>query len=262
MITMDVPKNLATTKAFRFVQMAWKHRSQSSKLIAALRQFAAYGYIHTGERVNPDIPNQNFINHFRVYKFAAQFCGSETTLLDIGCGMAYGTQYLAERAKYACGIDISAAALRFARRRYGRTTSNLKFQQADAHRLPFGEKQFDFIISVENFEHLADQIKAAKEMARVLKPDGLCLVETPDGEACRSNPNNPYHTRECTFEELEQIFGPSFQGLAIIDSMASNHRDRGIRPETSPLVVFGRKVNTEHLSNPDSFFCFLNGPRV
>ena len=129
---MQVRKNLATAKAFRFVQMAWKQRSKSSKLIAALRQFAAYGYIHTGERVNPDIPNENFLNHFRVYKFASQFCGPETTVLDIGCGMAYGTQYLAERAKHACGIDISESALRFARRRYGRTTNNMELQQADA----------------------------------------------------------------------------------------------------------------------------------
>ena len=121
-------------------------------------------------------------------------------------------------------------------------------------RLPFGEKQFDFIISVENFEHLADQTKAASEMARVLKPNGLCLVETSDGEACRGNPNNPYHTRECTFEELKEVFRPFFRGLAIIDSMASHHRNRGIRPESSPIVVFGRKVDTENLSNPDSFF--------
>jgi hypothetical protein len=52
------------------------------------------GYMPTNDRVNPDFPDENFVNHFKVYKFAARFAKGKR-VLDVGSGTGYGSDYLA-----------------------------------------------------------------------------------------------------------------------------------------------------------------------
>src|SRR5271169_3726710 len=98
-------------------------------LPTAVWDLIRYAYVYTGERVNPHFPNQNFINHLKVYTFASQFC-AEKTVLDIGCGMGYGTEWLSRYSKQVIGIDYSKSALRFARHNY--RGENLTFTRMNA----------------------------------------------------------------------------------------------------------------------------------
>lgn len=52
--------------------------------------------------------------------------------------------------------------------------------QADATNLPFPDKCFDFVISTDVFEHLADPQKATVEIFRVLKPGGKAFLVIAD----------------------------------------------------------------------------------
>ena len=79
--------------------------------------FSRTGYWHDGERVNPDFKDANFLNHRKVYQFVSQ-CVADQVVLDVGCGTGYGSAILAQQARQVVGIDYSAAAIRFARRRY------------------------------------------------------------------------------------------------------------------------------------------------
>src|SRR5450631_1439685 len=81
--------------------------------------FLQTGYLHTGERVNPDFDNTNFQNHFKVYQFLLQFVAGKD-VLDVGCGTGYGSDYLASAARSVIGIDLSSRAVAFARKRYTR----------------------------------------------------------------------------------------------------------------------------------------------
>lgn len=221
------------------------------KLAVAAKDLLTMGYLHTHERVDPDFPSENFVNHFKVYKFIAQFCSPGNTVLDIGCGTGYGTAYLAEHAAKVYGMDISASALRFARSRYSRP--NVIFQKMDAQHLSFPDRSFDLTVSTENFEHLVDQSGAAREMARVLKPDGICFVATPNPEAFTTR--NPFHTHECTYEELRDLLGSLFGEVVILENSLSSRKDRGVIA-TAGFALFNKPLDLTHLSNTHSFFCF------
>lgn len=52
--------------------------------------------------------------------------------------------------------------------------------------LPMASKQADWVIFQEGIEHLPDQLKALKEMNRVLKPGGHMIVTTPNYSNLRS----------------------------------------------------------------------------
>ncbi len=51
--------------------------------------------------------------------------------------------------------------------------------KADACRLPFTDDSFDMLVQFHVLEHIPDDLTAMREMARVLKPGGLALVQVP-----------------------------------------------------------------------------------
>jgi ubiquinone/menaquinone biosynthesis C-methylase UbiE len=222
--------------------------------------FLRTGYYARGERVNPDIPDKNFENHFKVYRFIRQFAARKDAL-DVGCGTGYGTAHLAEVAKSAVGIDISEAAIKWAKKRY----PGVKFIRMDAQCLEFPDRSFDLIVSTENFEHLPDQAAHVKELARILRHDGLCFVATPNPEMFVGH-HNPYHTKENSFKELTDLFRPYFRKLAIVENseepdtpqgkaMREKRRQSGEFGETAP-----QDADATWLHNTHSFFCFCEQP--
>lgn len=46
--------------------------------------------------------------------------------------------------------------------------------------LPFGEGEFDYLISTHSFEHFEDQVKTLKEWLRVIKTGGIIAIVHPD----------------------------------------------------------------------------------
>jgi ubiquinone/menaquinone biosynthesis C-methylase UbiE len=174
------------------------------------------------------------------------------TVLDVGCGTGYGTAILAEHAQQIVGIDYSSSAVRFARRRYPK----VDFRVMNAEQLHFAEASFDFVFSSENLEHLHDQAAHLKEVRRVLKPGGLCFIATPNPEAFAGQKPIPWHTKENTYLELVDLFRPFFKECVIVENSLTGKPGRGLMPQ-APLVVFGQTLDTTHLSNTHSFFCFL-----
>jgi 23S rRNA (guanine745-N1)-methyltransferase len=91
-------------------------------------------------------------------------------VLDVGCGEGYYLGSLArERGFEAHGIDLSAAAVDLAARRYPQAT----WIVGNADRfLPWSAGSFDLVLSI-------DARLNPSEMRRVLKPEGRLLVAVP-----------------------------------------------------------------------------------
>jgi SAM-dependent methyltransferase len=88
---------------------------------------------------------------------------------------------LAERAERVTGIDLSEAAVRAAAARH----PGLEALQADVRRLPFGDAEFDALVSTSTLDHfpaLGDLLAGVRELHRVLEPGGR-LVITLDNRA-------------------------------------------------------------------------------
>jgi SAM-dependent methyltransferase len=96
--------------------------------------------------------------------------------------------------------DISAEPLKIAEgRARQRGLTNIRFQAADAHQLPFPDASFDRVTSRLGLMFFADLPKALREIHRVLKPGGRFTAvtwgpmeqpyfETTIGEICRLCP--------------------------------------------------------------------------
>jgi ubiquinone/menaquinone biosynthesis C-methylase UbiE len=101
----------------------------------------------------------------------------EKELIDIGGGTGIVALMALEMgaAKVVCG-DISEYMLERGREKarvLGYDSNRIEFCQLDAESLPFNDNSFDIVLTGMAFGILPDQIKAVKEMYRVLRPGGL-----------------------------------------------------------------------------------------
>jgi len=101
-------------------------------------------------------------------------------VLDIACGAgepAISIAQLLAGSGDVVGIDISSSPLKIAAERATqRGLSNVTFQQADAHQLPFANNSFDRITSRLGVMFFSDLPRALSEIRRVLKPAGRAIL--------------------------------------------------------------------------------------
>jgi O-antigen biosynthesis protein len=152
----------------------------------------------TGERFIPEVMGGQLIEaeHVARYALAAQLVRGRR-VLDGGCGVGWGTGLLmAAGAASAAGLDLDADAVANAARRVPSAT----FVQGDLAALPWDAEQFDVVVCFETIEHVSDQARAFDELVRVLAPEGVLLVSSPNPRVYPAG--NPFHIRELTPEEL------------------------------------------------------------
>lgn len=164
----------------------------------------------TGERFTPECVREIWYEHYHRYAFAQQLARGKR-VLDAACGEGYGSALIASSARTVLGLDVSEQAIAHARARYAQP--NLSFRQADVtalEHLPSGS--FDLILSFETLEHLQAQESMLEGFRRLLAPEGLLLVSTPDKRNYSDIPqfHNEHHVRELYREEFEALLAGIF----------------------------------------------------
>jgi ubiquinone/menaquinone biosynthesis C-methylase UbiE len=104
--------------------------------------------------------------------------------LDAGCGNGAFTEVLIARCAPASvvGVDPSEGQLAYARGRPG--AKSAEFRLADAQALPFPDDSFDAASMALVIVFIPEPLKAARELARVVRPGGIAATymwEFPDG---------------------------------------------------------------------------------
>jgi SAM-dependent methyltransferase len=108
---------------------------------------------------------------------------ARSSLLDIGCGPGTITADLAARVAPGpvIGVDQSADVLDVARAEaQRRNLSNVSFGTADVHKLDFPDDTFDVVHAHQVLQHVADPVRALREMRRVCRPGGVIAARDAD----------------------------------------------------------------------------------
>lgn len=103
--------------------------------------------------------------------------------LDAGCGEGYYITLLNDLTKWKItGIEYDAGLVDQARRwnLSSENNGNLSIEQDNLLHLKFDDEIFDLVLCSEVLEHIDDDIRAAKEIYRVLKKDGSAFITVPN----------------------------------------------------------------------------------
>ena len=98
-------------------------------------------------------------------------------VLEIGLGQGADAEQIIERGAHYSGVDLTEESVKRTRMRF--RMKDLAFEnieQASAEELPFADNSFDIVFSHGVLHHIPEIERAAKEIYRVLKPDGELVV--------------------------------------------------------------------------------------
>lgn len=159
----------------------------------------------TGERFHPDQAGDMWNEHWHRYHFVMPIVTGKR-VLDVACGEGYGAALIARVASSVVGVDISGAAIEHARMHYGDKPA-LEFINASCDDLPFPDAQFDVVVSFETIEHIHNQAAFLSEIRRVLKPDGVLIMSSPNKTEYSDarGYQNEFHVKELYADELANL---------------------------------------------------------
>jgi SAM-dependent methyltransferase len=106
--------------------------------------------------------------------------GPSQDVLDVACGTGALTRAAAERVGTGgrvVGLDSSPEMLAVA----GRKDVRAEWREGRAEELPFPDASFDRVVSQFGFMFFQDPVRALREMARVMRPQGRLVVAVCDG---------------------------------------------------------------------------------
>jgi SAM-dependent methyltransferase len=103
-------------------------------------------------------------------------------VLDLGCGLGEYVRAFERHGARALGCDIAASRLVEARKRglALERPSRAEYLAAAGERLPFADGSLDVIVLNEVIEHVDDDRETLREVSRVLKPGGICILYAPN----------------------------------------------------------------------------------
>jgi SAM-dependent methyltransferase len=143
------------------------------------------------------------VHHFRAlgrryFRICHELGGlrPDGAVLDVGCGFgriaAPLTDYLDDRGRYE-GFDVVPVGVRWCRERIASRYPNFRFTLVDVgnatynargaidargFQFPYDDRSFDLVVARSLFTHMAaaEVDRYLGEIARVLRPDGRCVV--------------------------------------------------------------------------------------
>ena len=141
----------------------------------------------------------------------------DKTVLDIPCGVGWGTKMLMKTARMAFGVDRDGEAVCEAMRNFW--DPNIIYLRGNMVKFPcpigspndLGPPIFvDVVTCFEGYEHLDQEAQPCflAEVKRVLKESGLLIMTVPVIKT-----NNPWHLHEPTKQELQDALSRDFDIL-------------------------------------------------
>lgn len=149
--------------------------------------------------------------HLDRYKFAAQYV-KDKVVLDCASGTGYGCSlFLNSGAHKVTGVDIDQGAIEYSNRKHHLGEKG-DYICGSANDLPLEDECVDVLSSMETLEHLEDEEGLISEFARVLKPEGLLIMSTPNEWPLAIA---PYHVREYDYNSFCKCVEPHFEVVSI-----------------------------------------------
>jgi len=149
-------------------------------------------------------------------------------VLDLGCGVGYGSAILASIPHVSVlGIDVSDESIQYARIHYARPNVEYRIQDILRFVAAMRDDDWDYIVSNEVMEHIEEGIA----LLRRLKFGRLALISTPYDEA---KGVNPHHV-------LWNITEQSYAGFGLIEffytDLQGNLYDKNHQPERTINLI-------------------------
>lgn len=162
--------------------------------------------LNSGERQVATNPTSIDFWHRWRYKEALNRIDEGDTVLDLGCGIGYGSCILAQKARCVAAVDDSLEAIEFARQHFSHDT--VSYINKDIFDI---RDSFDVVVAFEILEHTEKPEKFFELASRITRK--RLVLSTPHVSVDLEN--SPFHYRHFTAEEIKSYMEKS--GFKVTD---------------------------------------------
>ena len=158
-------------------------------------------------------------------------------IVDVGCGSGVGSNIMSQEADFVWGIDKNDFSLEFAKECFTREknglyySSQVTFDNFDIVNDTRETEKFDIVVAIEVLEHVYDTDKFLRGLIRFTKRDKQktpiqghdateFFISSPNRnfhKIRKDHPNNEYHVREWTSQELTELLRNYFTEVSIMN---------------------------------------------
>lgn len=182
--------------------------SEQARAVYPLRALVEERDLHTDMTREP---GRRSDAHMTRYAHAAQFVRTGDRVVDVACGLGYGSYQIAccSRASSFVGLDASEYAVNYAQLNFAaNSAAPMKFLLGDAQHLrEMQDGSADFAVSVETLEHLPKPDLLLAELHRVLTPGGRVYASVPNDWSDETGEDpNPFHFHVYDWRRLRAQF--------------------------------------------------------
>jgi len=103
----------------------------------------------------------------------------DSTVLEVGAGNGFFTEVLAERAGKVYAVEMQDGMVRKLKKRIERFGDTVKIVQCDISVCAIGDDLADVCLMYYSFHEVEDKTEAARNIARVLKKEGILSIYEP-----------------------------------------------------------------------------------
>lgn len=214
----------------------------------------------TGERFLPEIAGDIYIEHYLRYYAILPFMKNKK-VLDIACGSGYGSDLIANEASKVCGVDISSDTISHAEKTYRK--NNLEFLVGSTSNIPYEDNTFDVVVSFETIEHHDEHEQMMNEIKRVLKPDGVLIISSPDKIYYNKTLNEPnkFHVKELEFNEFENLLKAHFKNTSFY-FQANVYGSIIVNDISEKLTIVNKQGEIRNFLSPKYDICIASDSEI
>lgn len=181
----------------------------------------------------------------KMYKRISNVWCVGKTVLDAGCGMGIGSNWLGQNALGVLGVDNNKENIDIAEEIFESPT--IKFEEMDLMKGPIRPTAgFDVVTCIEVIEHVKDYETVLSVLKKFNDPKRrtVFFISSPNRNSEKlgqEKPNNPYHVREWTAGEFYEVMTKHFKNVVLysalkLDTFAMEETVDGNTVET-PLLA-------------------------
>ncbi len=175
----------------------------------------------TGERLETFIYTRDAIDHLHRYALVNDYIIGKK-VLDIASGEGYGSNLISKTAQHVIGVDIDKESIEKASIKYKK--NNLVFKIGSAEDIPVETNSIDVVVSFETLEHHDKHLEMFKEIKRILKPNGILIMSTPDKLYYSDKRTfvNKFHIKELYKDEYINLLNLNFNNNQLLNQSYIN----------------------------------------
>src|ERR1019366_2858089 len=174
--------------------------------------------------------------HLARCQLAAQHARDGDAIVDVACGLGYGSALLARQFPQATviGVDNSEFAINYARANFAVNLPNLEFHCADVASPGWlAGRKVNLLVSFETIEHIPDPDGFLRLMTQNMPPDARFIGSVPNMWVDETGKDpNPFHLHVFDLNKFRQLVGGHFK----LSQIVRQNAERGVKGDQGRIL--------------------------